>query len=268
MTALLHAIAAGLYLIVGVIGRVGARNVDAAARTTRRRVTAGLGIGVVVHGLAFVAIHAGATEISLESFAAALSLIGWLVPMVYLLSLRVARVPEVGSWVAFLAGGFSLAALAGLALSAPAASPPAAGGTWSHAHVLLSTLGFSLLMITSMAGIAYLAKERALKSKRVQRIALPSLESLDRLEHVTLSLGFSLLTLGVVSGFVWGLSRGVTLWTYHSAALVVAWSIYLLPVGMRVARREHGDRPARVVVVGFGVLAFSYLGIRVLGLAT
>ena len=46
---------------------------------------------------------------------------------------------------------------------------------------------------------------------------------------------------------------------------LVAWCVYLRPVGLRVVGGQHGDRPARSVVLGFAVLAFSYIGIRLLG---
>lgn len=252
MTEGLH-VAAALAYLVGVV--LGWRE--------RPGVTTALAVGVGIHGLAFVAMHARVPTIPLESFPAALSLIGWLIPVVYLASLRFVRVSGVGTWVAALASGFGLFACLGLFLVHWPVGETVPGGAWSHAHVLLSALGFSLLALTSLAGLAYLAKERALKSKRAMSSRLPSLESLDRLEHLTLGVGFSLLTLGVVSGFVWGISHGKSPWTYHSLTLVVAWLIYLFPVGMRVANRQHGDRPARVVVGGFGVLAISYLGVRV-----
>jgi ABC-type uncharacterized transport system permease subunit len=172
----------------------------------------------------------------------------------------------VGTWVAGAAALFTSAAAVGL--MGVEKLPPvdvAAGGAWSHAHVLLSTLGFSLLALTSLAGLAYLTKKRALKRNEAARFGLPSLESLDRMEHVTLSLGFSLLSLGMATGFLWSMNRGASPWTQHSQWLVVAWAIYLLPVGMRVINRQHGDRPARIVTFGFAFLAFSYLGIRLLG---
>ena len=222
--------------------------------------------GVVVHASGFVVLHAEPQPVPLDSFAAALSLIGWLTPVSYLLSLRFARVREVAPWVAGLAALLTASAAGGLAFGRPP-TPSGPLGTWSHAHVLLSTLGFSMLALASLAGLAYLAKERALKSKRATRFGLPSLESLDRMEHLTLSLGFPLLTLGVLTGFVWAVSQGLSPWTQHSTPLVAAWLVYLLPIGVRVVSRQHGEWPAKLVVLGFAFLAVSYLGIRLAGLS-
>lgn len=262
MTELMHLLASGLYLLGVAVGFQALRRGESSST-----VPILLGIGGALHGVGFVVMHGREPQIPLESFPAALSLIGWLIPMAYLFSLGFARVRGVGTWVAAAAAGTTLLAALGLVWLDPPprdSSPP----TWSHAHVLLSALGFSLLALTSLAGLAYLTKDRALKRNQTARFGLPSLESLDRLEHLTLSLGFLLLTLGVLTGFVWGASRGVSPWTQHSIWLVIAWAVYLLPIGMRVLSHQHGDRPARVVVVGFVFLAFSYIGIRILGLST
>lgn len=262
MTELLHILASCLYAAVALEGVSSRRRGQ-----PPRAVGWLLGSGATLHGIGFVALHAHDPVVPLESFPAALSLIGWLLPTSYLYSLRIAHVQGVGPWVGGSAAFFTLLASFGLVVHEPLPGDVAPGaGSWSHAHVLLSTLGFSLLALTSMAGLAYLAKQRALKRNQTARFGLPSLESLDRMEHVTLGLGFSLLSLGVLTGFVWGQSLGLSPWTWHSSWLIVAWAVYLVPIGMRVVRHQHGDRPARVVVIGFGFLAFSYLGIRLLGM--
>ncbi len=224
-----------------------------------------------IHAWGIVALHGQAPPVPLSSFPAALSLIGWLGAVSFLLSLRVARVREVGAWVGALAAGLTAIAAWGLRAGAPVnaigASAIGAGATGavSHAHVLLSTLGFSVLGLASLAGLAYLVKERALKGKNPARVALPSLESLDRMVHFTLIFGYPLLTLGVATGFVWGLSHDLSPWTGHALWLLVAWTVYLPPIGMLVLRHQRGDRPARGAVLGFVLLAFSYVGVRLLG---
>lgn len=262
MIGSLHLLASGCYLAALLRGLAGLRS-----GTAPVLVPILLGVGALLHAAGFVVLHAHVPPIPLESFSTALSLIGWLIPTSYLFSLRIARVRGVGTWVAGTAALFTAAAAVGLLgveeIPEPASGP--AGGAWSHAHVLLSTLGFSLLALTSLAGLAYLTKKRALKRNEAARFGLPSLESLDRMEHVTLSLGFSLLSLGMATGFVWSVNQGASPWTQHSQWLVASWAIYLLPVGMRVISRQHGDRPARIVTFGFAFLAFSYLGIRLLG---
>jgi len=259
MTHLAYEVAALLYLAAWGLGLL--------ARRRGRGARAALGLlalGAGLHALGFVDLHRQTPPIPLESFPTALSLIAWLMVAAYLLSLRIAPIRTVGVWVGAAAGLVTLGADLALRWRAPEVVEATRGGAWSHAHVLLSAAGFSLLALASLAGLAYLAKERQLKHKRGLRLGLPSLEGLDRFEHLALSVGFPLLTLGMVTGFAWGADRGLSPWTGHTLWLLAAWVVYLLPVGLRVVRQQHGHEPAQGVVLGFALLAFSYVGIRLL----
>lgn len=260
MTEALHELAAAAYSLAAVLSwpRV-------ARGRLRVAVPALLGLGALVHAVGFVALHREVPPIPMESFPAALSLIGWLIAVSFLLSMRAARVRGVAGWVAIASAVFTGLAWIDLLVGPVRVIDRAGSGAWSHAHVLLSAFGFSFLALAGLAGIAYLMKERALKHKSAGRFGLPSLESLDRMEHFTLAVGFPLLTLGVATGFIWGLDRGLSPWTAHTFWLLAAWLVYLVPVVRRMLRHQHGERPSRSVVLGFVVLAFGYVGVRLIG---
>jgi len=254
-------IAAGLYLIAALIGLIMRRREQGL-----RFVVWLLGIGSLFHTLGFVGLHFHEPPIPLASFPAAITLMAWLIVVAYLLSLRFARVRRMGAWIAAVSGVLTTLAEVGLAFFPPEVLAVADNGAWPHAHVLLSAAGFSFLALASFAGIAYLVKQRELKSKRPVGVPLPSLESMDRAEHLALSLGYPLLTLGVITGFGWESSRGLERWTGHAIWLLAAWFVYLIPMTRRVIRRERGRRVARSVVACFLFLAFSYIGVRLMGM--
>lgn len=267
MIPVTHTLGAALYLAAALLGGRAAADGPAGSRMGRS-VLSLLGAGAVIHAVGFVGFHRGSPPVPLESAAAALSLIGWVVAAAYLASLRLARVSIVGPWVAATAFVFTLLAEIGLRFFPATSVAPSPSGAWPHAHVLLGTAGFSMLALASLGGLAYLAKERALKRKQRARVQLPSLESLDRIGHMGLALGFPLLTLGVVTGFAWAAYAEQSPWSGHGVLLLVAWGVYARPLLLRVGRGLHGQAPARSAVIGFVVLAFSYLGVRLLGAAT
>ena len=260
MTLLTHSLATALYLFAAFLGWT--------RRTTRggyRGVSFVIAFATGIHAVGFYGLHLERPPVPMSSFPAALSLIGWLIALAWLAALRRLHMRDAGPWVGLLAAAFTLSAELGLEWSVPAASAVPEPVAWSHAHVLLGTSGFALLALSSLAGFGYLAKERALKQRRGVALSLPALESLDRGEHLTLALGFALLTLGVATGFAWGVRQGLDPWTRHTIFLLAAWAVYLVPVGARVVRQQQGAWPARGVVWSFGFLAFSYIGIRLLG---
>ena len=233
MTLVCLGFASALYLFAAFVGFTGRE-----LGLGRWGIPLVLGLAVLLHGAGFYGLHLQQPPVSLSSFPAALALIGWGVALSWLV-LHAWRpgLRSTGPWIAI----------------------------WSHAHVLLGTAGFSLLALASFAGLGYLAKERGLKQRRSWHHGLPALESLDQAEHVTLALGFALLTLGVATGFAWSVSQGLDPWNRHTLFLSAAWAVYLVPVGARVLRQQRGPWPARGVVLGFLFLVCSYVGIHVIG---
>jgi ABC-type uncharacterized transport system permease subunit len=260
MTLLAHSLATALYLFAAFLGWT-----QRSARDGSRGVSYVIASATLIHALGFYGLHLQTPPVPMSSFPAALSLIGWLLALAWLAALRRLHMRDAGPWVGLLAAAFTLSAELGLQLGGPEPLSTAEPVAWSHAHVLLGTSGFALLALSSMAGLGYLAKERALKRRRGFALSLPALESLDRGEHLTLALGFALLTLGVATGFAWGVRQGLDPWTRHTFFLLAAWALYLVPVGARIVRQQQGAWPARGVVWSFLFLAFSYIGIRLLG---
>ena len=259
MTFLAHGLAVLCYLTASALGWA-----SSPRSRTARSVAVLLAAGVVAQGFAFLGFHSELPPIPLDSFPAALSLIGWFVAVAYLLSLGLTRIRGIGPWVATAAFAFSVLGDLGLRFLGPSAVA-ASSGTWPHVHVLFSAGGFSLLALASVAGVAYLVKERSLKRKRDFSFPLPSLESLDRTESIALSIGFPLLTAGVATGFYWANSFREEVWTGHAVLLLVSWCVYFLPVAQRLVMQQRGPQPARSVVIGFALLLASYLGVRLIG---
>jgi ABC-type uncharacterized transport system permease subunit len=257
-----HGFASALYLFTAFLGFTG-RGLGLGPK----RVPALLVLASALHAVGFYGLHLEHPPVPLSSFPAALSLIGWISALAWLLGRNVLRLKGAGPWVAAIAAAFTVPAMLGLELSQPQVDPADAAVAWSHAHVLLGTAGFSLLALASLSGFGYLAKERGLKRRSRWHQGLPALESLDHAEHVTLALGFVLLTLGVATGFAWGVSQKLDPWNRHTIFLLAAWSVYLVPVGARTIRQQRGAWPARGVVVGFAFLICAYLGIHLLGAA-
>lgn len=255
--------AAAVYLAAGVGALLGIALPS--ARMSRGAVW-GLGLGVLLQGVAFATLHRLEPVPPLTSLSVAVALMAWM-GVISLLALswrvRVSGLAAVVGPVAFLAVFVSI-------LSTPGAVETAAShkGSLPHAHVILASAGLSLLGVAGLAGLFFLMEHGRIKRKRAfaANIKLPSLEALDRVNVVSLMVGFPLLTLGVITGAFWLRSEQGVLWsgTGHELWTLVAWSIYAGLSAARFAGRQGGRQAAASAVAGFAFLLFATIGVGLL----
>ncbi len=261
MTVLLQ-IASALYLASGIAGAVALAGGH--ARAGRAAIVLA-GLGLAAHSTSFVALHGVEPVPPLTELPLAVSLMAWMAVLAFLVFARRARLGSLTVLVgplAFLGTFFA-------ALRAPgSAMAEAASGRWPHAHVVLASGGLAMLAVAAVAGGFYLLENRRLKRKQVHPgpATLPSLEALDRVNALSLSVGFPLLTLGVLTGMLWGQGAYGVAWsgTAHEAWNAIAWLIYAVLVAARFAARQGARDAAASAVAGFAFLLFAVVGVGIL----
>lgn len=131
---------------------------------------------------------------------------------------------------------------------------------WLWVHLVTSFGGAAAFTVAGALGVMYLVANRRLRRKRPPT-AGPPLGSLERLEHLTLitvSLGFALLTIGGVLGLVdmvnardaRSLGRH---WFFDAKVLLSAcvWVVYALVLHSPINPSFRGRRAALLSVLGF-----------------
>ena len=261
----LHQVTSALYLAAGLVAGVG---LELPAPRLVRVGVALLALGALVHGLAFLALHAAAQPPPLTDLPAAVSLAAWIAVVFFLTFLRRARLA--GLVVVLGPVAFVGAFYAALRLPHSERAPFVGSASWPHAHVLLGSAGLALFGLAGLAGLFFLVVNRSLKRKRPggasRALPLPSLEALDRVNAVAFAAGFPLLTLGLVTGFIWMQHESGRLWTgtAHETWTAVAWSIYAALAALRFVRHQRGREAALASLAGFAFLLFAVVGVGLL----
>lgn len=254
----LQQIAAALYLAAGVGALLG---LALPAPRTLIGARYGLIAGALVQGAAFATLHRLENAPALTNLGLAVAVMTWLALVFGLLLAARIKLPGFVPALAFVA--FLGAFAANLARDAEGASE--ASGSIPHAHVLLASAGLAALGLAGLAGLFFLIEHRSLKRRvgLTRRIALPSLEALDRVNRVALSVGFALLTLGVVTGVFWNEARSgrALAGGLHETWTVVAWLIYLGLVALRFAGHQGARQAAASALAGFAFLVFAVVGV-------
>jgi len=260
MSVDLHNLTAAVYLGASVLATLG---LSLRRPALSRAAVAALGVGAVAHALAFFESRAFALPPRGAGLSGAVDLAAWLGTLVFLGLVRRARLHALAALVApaaFLGVFFGAFGPDPEAVRARATGPP-----WAHAHVLLASAGFALLAVAGFAGVLYLAQHRRLKRKTRLggRAILPPLEALDRVNAFTISVGFLLLSLALVTGVLWTHATAGVVWprSPHANAALVAWGVYALLVGARFLARQGAAQAARTAVAGFAVLVVAVAGV-------
>lgn len=135
---------------------------------------------------------------------------------------------------------------------------------WLTLHVATMFIGMAIFALAFCAGIMYLLQERQIKSKSFGLLyrRLPSLEVLDSLNYVCLTFGFPLITIGLISGFVYAGAVWQSYWHWDPKEIlsVVSWLIYAVLLHERLAVGWRGRRAAIMAIVGFSVILVTFVG--------
>ncbi len=146
--------------------------------------------------------------------------------------------------------------------------PPALQSTWLPVHASIAILANGFLALGFCGGIMYLIQDRELKKKRFTLFyhRLPSLEALDQLNQHCLTIGFPLLTLGIITGSLWARQAWGSYWHWDPKETwgLITWFIYAGLLHQRLAIGWRGKRSAIMSVIGFFAVLFTLWGVNFL----
>ncbi|WDP93225.1 MAG: cytochrome c biogenesis protein CcsA [Desulfobacter sp.] len=141
-------------------------------------------------------------------------------------------------------------------------------GFWFFAHIILIFTGEAALGLACGAGILYLIQEQGIRGKNPGFFfkRLPSLDFLDMVSYTCITTGFALLTFGLVTGFIyakaiWGSFWG---WDVKEVFSVGVWLVYAALLHLRLYSGWRGRKSAIMSIVGFAMLAFTFLGVNLI----
>ena len=122
-------------------------------------------------------------------------------------------------------------------------------------HISLATVGVGIFALASALSAIYLAENRALKKKKFDALAFKDrgtpLESLDRLSHRLIWVGFPIFTVSLVLGAVWVSRLGASLDRLEYPLALVTWLAFATLLVARQAYGWRGRRAAILTLQGF-----------------
>ena len=218
--------------------------------------------GLVVHSLALIQRVWVLGYLPAASVGESLLLFTWVLVAGFLVFLWRYPIKVLGAMVAPLA---ALMVCGSLILPAQhGAISPLLKSFWLTIHICLTLTGYAALALACLGGILYLIQERQIKSKQFGFFyrRLPSLSQLDTLNYWCLTIGFPLLTAGIISGSLYAQHTLGRFWNWDPKEIltIIAWLIYAVLLHERLAVGWRGRRAALLAICGFVVLIVTFVG--------
>jgi len=137
---------------------------------------------------------------------------------------------------------------------------------WLTFHIITVFTGDAAFAMAFGAGLLYLLQEHGIKAKKRGFFykRLPSLELIDGSIYITIVTGFTLLTLGIITGSVYAKSVWNSFWRWDPKEVwtAVTWVLYALMLHQRKAFGWRGRKAAIMSIIGFVVLLFTFFGVN------
>jgi ABC-type uncharacterized transport system permease subunit len=144
----------------------------------------------------------------------------------------------------------------------PTAAPLTNIGTDISFHILLSVLAYSLLTIATLQALVLAYQNRQLHNKQLTGVVrmLPPLQTMEQLLFELLWAGMILLTLGILTGFLFFDDLFAQHLVHKSAFSILAWFIYGTLLWGRHRQGWRGNTAIRWTLGGFAALMLAYFG--------
>jgi cytochrome c-type biogenesis protein CcsB len=191
-----------------------------------------------------------------------LSFFAWTIVGAFLLFHLKFKLMVLGSFIAPLAA--VLLIISSAMPGAEVTVKPMFRSLWLTIHVVACFVGNGMFALTFIAGIMYLMQERQIKKKKFGNLyaRLPSLATLDSINHYSLICGFPFLTFGMITGAIYAQYALGTYWQWDPKEVwsLITWLFYAALLHERLAVGWRGRRAALMAIIGFGVLCFTFVG--------
>jgi ABC-type uncharacterized transport system permease subunit len=130
------------------------------------------------------------------------------------------------------------------------------------AHILLSMAAAALLLAAAVSALILVFLDRRLRARRITDLpsVLPPLDAVEKVMFRLIGAGFALLTLALLTGFVFVTDLHAQHLEHKTILSCVAWVIFGVLLFGRLRYGWRGRSAVRLALSGFGFLILAYFG--------
>ena len=222
--------------------------------------------GFVLHTIFILYGFSIVGHLPVHNLGETLSIAGWAIAGLFTLFQVKYNLKILGVYAAPLSAGTTVAAA--LLSTEPVTADKILQSYWLFFHIVTVFLGDAAFTLACGLGIIYLVQERAIKNKTHGFFfkRLPSLEFIDSSVYACVVVGFTLLTIGLFTGFIYAKTVWGKFWSWDPKEVWsgISWLLYAALLHGRVSLGWRGRKAAIMAIIGFMVLMFTFFGVNFL----
>lgn len=258
LITVLGGLAALLYLLTGGLLGVRLSRVGSGKSWSKTR--------LVILGFSAVLLHAFILTQNIIlpeginlGFFNALSLSGWLIALVLLVSAIFRPVENLGI---FLLPFSAVTVILALAFSSDRIIAVNSYQWYLEIHILISILAYSLLALAAVQAILLAIQNQRLRSRQPGGFirGIPPLTTMEAMLFQMIGTGFILLSLALLSGLIFLEDIFAQHLVHKTVLSITAWCVFGILLWGRWRFGWRGRRAIRWTLAGFAVLVLAYFG--------
>jgi ABC-type uncharacterized transport system permease subunit len=193
----------------------------------------------------------------------AMSMLGWTLAVLACL-ISIDKQNRVLGSLLMLSAAVGAAVGAALTSAGPSYAEASTSGWELTAHILLSMGAAALLFAAAVTALLLVFLDKRLRAGRIADLpsALPPLDALEKIMFRLIAAGFGLLTLALVTGFVFVTNLFTQNLVQKTVLSLIAWLLFGVLLIGRLRFGWRGRSAVRWTLSGFAILAVAYFGVK------
>ncbi|MCD4653844.1 c-type cytochrome biogenesis protein CcsB [bacterium] len=223
-------------------------------------------LGWSIHSLAFIfrwiqTYKLGYGHVPVTNRYESLIFFGWCLALAWLVVQRWIKEAGIAAGMQIIAA--AMTASAGLVPNADVEiSPlmPALKSNWLLFHVVTCFLAYAAFAVATFVAMKFLVSRKSKTEDSSFDVVS------ENLMYRCISVGFFLLTLGILSGSAWAQQSWGRYWGWDPKEVwsLITWIVYAIFLHARLKRNWGGTKLALLAIAGFLAVMFTFLGVNYL----
>lgn len=219
-----------------------------------------VGAGFVTHTIFVVLLGIQRRHFPITNLQESLCFFAWALTLTFITASFRYKINVLGAFVLPLVS--SLMVFSEIVWEENQSIPPLLRSRWLYLHTSVAFLAYAAFFLTFISGILYLIQEKELKTKKFRffYFRLPSLQVCDELLRRSLFVGFTMMSLTIITGAFWAQQAWGKFWNWDpkEIASLITWAIYLVLILYRLTAGWRGRRAAYISIAGFLSVLFTF----------